>query len=250
MSYETANPASDWNTIIEPISSANTANSPTFPYCNGIQTESGHSFEMDDTTDRERIRIHHRSNTFIEMHPNGDEVHKIYGDGYEIVLKNKKVLVEGSCTVVVNGNAAVKVKGDSFTSIEGNCTQTVEGDCNISSKGDLSISASEKLRLSSSEDIEYYCKNFNITGSLFVRGDIRSEQTIYSQGNISTGSSLYSTIGIFTMGIICCGPQTTRAFSLLCGEICPPLLVGWIFADTNVGVGVIPECTLLLACSY
>jgi hypothetical protein len=47
---------------------------------------------MDDTPTRERIRLQHgKSLTFIEMHPNGDQVHKVFGDDYEITIKNKDI---------------------------------------------------------------------------------------------------------------------------------------------------------------
>ena len=67
----------------EPESAANTDYQPQYPYNQVMQTESGHFFEMDDTPTRERVRLNHRSGTFIELHPSGDEVHKVYGDGYE-----------------------------------------------------------------------------------------------------------------------------------------------------------------------
>jgi hypothetical protein len=61
-----------------------------YPYNDAKQTESGHLFEMDDTPTRERIRLQHgKSLTFIEMQPNGDQVHKVFGDDYEITIKNK-----------------------------------------------------------------------------------------------------------------------------------------------------------------
>ncbi len=72
----------------EPESAANTDYQPIYSYNNIQQTESGHSFEMDDTPTRERVRIQHRSGSFIEMHPNGDEVHKIVGKGYEIIASS------------------------------------------------------------------------------------------------------------------------------------------------------------------
>ena len=83
------------NSWTEPESAANTDYQPIYPYNNVQVTESGHSFEMDDTPTRERVRLQHRSGTFIEMHPNGDEVHKVYGNGYEITIKDKNVLIKG-----------------------------------------------------------------------------------------------------------------------------------------------------------
>ena len=60
----------------EPESAANTDYPPDYPYNQVMQSASGHLFEMDDSRGRERVRLTHRTGTFIEMHPNGDEVHK------------------------------------------------------------------------------------------------------------------------------------------------------------------------------
>lgn len=92
----------------EPESAANKDTPPQAPYNHVTATESGHSFEMDDTPKRERVRLQHRSGTFIEMHPNGDEVHKVYGDGYEITIKDKNVLIEGNCNITVNGPCTLR----------------------------------------------------------------------------------------------------------------------------------------------
>ena len=112
----------------EPESAANTDYQPIYPYNNIQQTEAGHSFEMDDTPTRERIRLQHRVGTFIEMHPNGDEVHKVYGDGYEITILNKNVLIKGNCNITIEGDSTLHVKGDSHTVVDGSVFQKVKGD--------------------------------------------------------------------------------------------------------------------------
>ena len=106
-----------WN---ETESAANTDYQPTYPYNNVTQTRSGHMFELDDTKGRERVRLQHRANTFIEMHPNGDEVHKIYGDGYEIILGGKNVQINGQCNISIAGACVVNITGDSIMNIDGN----------------------------------------------------------------------------------------------------------------------------------
>ena len=63
----------------QPESAANTDYQPVYPYNNIQQTEAGHKFEMDDTPGRERVSLEHRSGTFTEIQPNGDEVHKKIG---------------------------------------------------------------------------------------------------------------------------------------------------------------------------
>lgn len=53
------------------------ADAPADPYAavypnnNVYQTKSGHVIEIDDTEDAERIHIHHKSGSFIEIHPDG-----------------------------------------------------------------------------------------------------------------------------------------------------------------------------------
>ena len=111
----------------EPKSAANADNQPIYPYNNIQQTESGHTFELDDTPARERIRLQHRVGTFIEMHPNGDEVHKVYGDGYEITIKNKNVLIKGTCNITIEGDSNLHVLGDVMEKVDGSYTLDVTG---------------------------------------------------------------------------------------------------------------------------
>jgi hypothetical protein len=120
----------------EPESAANTDFPPIYPYNHVTQTESGHSFEMDDTPERERIRLQHRIGTFIEMHPNGDEVHKVYGDGYEITINNKNVLIKGACTIRIEGDANIQVMGDKNEQIMGDYNLDVGGNMLMRCRGD------------------------------------------------------------------------------------------------------------------
>ena len=137
----------------EPESAANSQYQPVFPYNNATQTPGGHSFELDDTPTRERVRLQHRSGTFIEMHPNGDEVHKVYGDGYEITISNKnmyvkgrlKIEVEGDCEIHVAGDLIEQIDGNVEQHIKGNYTQVVEGISSLSSQGDTILNAGGAL---------------------------------------------------------------------------------------------------------
>lgn len=133
--------------FFEPESAANTDYQPEYRYNHVKETPRGHMFEMDDTPGRERVRISHRANTFIEMHPNGDEVHKIFGDGYEIVVKDKNVLIKGTCNITIEGDCNMRVQGDMVQTIEGNLEQhikghykqTIEKTSTVQSQGDMLI---------------------------------------------------------------------------------------------------------------
>jgi hypothetical protein len=133
----------------EPESAANTASPPDYGHNNITATESGHTFEMDDSLGRERIRLSHRTGTFIEMHPNGDEVHKVYGNNYIITVKDNNVLIQGSCVVTIDGDSFLHIKGDKVEQVDGNYelyikgnhTQVVEKTSNITTKNDMKILA-------------------------------------------------------------------------------------------------------------
>jgi hypothetical protein len=133
----------------EPESQATVDNPPLYPYNNITQTESGHFFEMDDTPTRERVRLHHRSGTFTETHSDGTQVTKIVGDGYEIITKDKNVLIKGHCNITIEGDATMHVKGNKYERVDGdveqeirgNFTQIVKGKTKILSEDDMTIGA-------------------------------------------------------------------------------------------------------------
>ena len=174
----------------QPESAANTDYQPIYPYNNVTQTRSGHMFELDDTKGRERVRLQHRANTFIEMHPNGDFVHKVFGDGYEIIVKDKNVQIKGACNITVEGDAYLYVMGDKVEQIDGNLeqhikgnyTQVVEGVSNITSQGNMRIDAGSSLTGSltlSAGDV------VTLNADLSVSGEIVGDK-IFSNGRIDT----------------------------------------------------------------
>lgn len=95
-------------------------NEPTTPYAaeypfNHVkQTESGHIQEFDDTEGAERIHLRHKDGSFIEYHPGGDKVTKVYGDGFEIHLKDRNMLVKGDLNITVKGDAKILAQRNAY----------------------------------------------------------------------------------------------------------------------------------------
>ena len=180
----------------EPESPASAENPPIYPYNKIWQSESRHSIELDDTPGRERVRIQHRTGTFTEIHPNSDEVHKVFGDGYEIHLKNKNMLVKGVCNITIEGDSIVHTKGDKYERVDGDYILYVKGDYSVSVKRDLSIISSGNCNLGVNPTALGYMKfltgdNKIIKGDLVIEGAITCYSLLVEDplgfGRIDTG---------------------------------------------------------------
>jgi len=96
------------------------SNAPTrYPYNHVHESEIGHIHEVDDTPGGARLLQQHITGTFTEIHPVGDKVVKVVGNEYEIVIKDKSILIEGNLNLTVNGNKNELIKGDYVLEIEG-----------------------------------------------------------------------------------------------------------------------------------
>lgn len=96
-----------------------------YPFNHVYESESGHVKEYDDTANAERIREHHTSGTEYEIHPNGDRVVTVVGDGYRVVAGNDSVHVSGNVNLIIDGN----------------CTTRIEGNWDVDVTGEVSIDA-------------------------------------------------------------------------------------------------------------
>jgi hypothetical protein len=99
---------------------------PYNPECD--ECEWGHIEEWDSTPGAERyFRQHKTSQNFLEIHPDGKEVRKIYGPSFEINLASKHILIDGDYQVTIQGNKEERIKGDYMQVIDGDYSQVVTG---------------------------------------------------------------------------------------------------------------------------
>ena len=106
-----------------------------YPYNKVNETESGHYFSVDDTPGRERIVEFHRSGTYKEIWQDGDEVHRVVNDHYEVICKDDHLYIGGNAIVhVESGNVTINV-------VKGNANITVGGETNITSTGNITMTA-------------------------------------------------------------------------------------------------------------
>lgn len=198
------------NLWTEPESAANTANPPVYPYLNLTQTERGHSLQLDDTPSRERIRLQHGvTGNFIEMHPNGDEVHKVYGDSYEIIAGRKNVLIKGTCNITIEGDCNINVLGNKNEKIEGDYNLQVVGNMIARAAGSdgmtLISDSTMKIQSDSSATGAMYISagdHIYLASDLQVAGAV-SADTVAAESRINAGTGLYAGLqGVYSVGPI------------------------------------------------
>jgi hypothetical protein len=166
----------------EPESEASVENPPVYPYNNVTQTASGHTFELDDTRGRERIRLQHGGartggqGSFFEMQSTGDKVEKIVGKNYQIIAKDNNVLIKGVCNITIEGDSVVHVKGDKFERIDGDYIQEV--------RGKYTQNLKKKVTINSDEDMTIGAGKAG-TGVLSFTGDY-----VYLNSDLTVGGSI------------------------------------------------------------
>lgn len=222
-----------------------------YPFNHVTQTESGHFKEMDDSPGNERIRTQHRTGTYYEMMSDGTHVQKIMGNGFEIIVKDKNVLVHGNCSITVNGDASLHVLGDSYASIEGNMHLDVNGDSTITSVGDINVCSSGEVDITAGGlDGNIYLTGaggVHVKGDLTVSGDIIGESNIAATLNSTAGAKLFSNLGVETFGGINVGfaglpVVTPGVITAITSVIVPTAMIGSIIATTE-SVGTISSVT-------
>ena len=231
--------------ITEPESAANTSNPPEYPYNNVTRTNSGHSMEMDDTPEQERVRLQHRTGTFIEMHPDGSQVNHIFGEGFWITEDSGRVLIKGTCSIVVQGNAAIDcqkdlhlhVGGDMKTVVDGHYDLVVTKSINIIGNGDVDIMSNPL----GSGTITLATNDLFIEADVTVDGSVRAAQ-LTSQNDVVAGTGIHAGVvgstnpfaGISTLGGIAAGSPVSVPGMINCQYYggAPGIITGGIVIGT------------------
>jgi hypothetical protein len=232
----------------EPESAANTYYQPIYPYNNVQQTEAGHKFEMDDTPTRERVCLSHRTGTFIEMHPNGDEVHKVYGNGFTIIVSHNNVAIGGNCNIEIVGDCNMNVQKDMHVQVGGNYYLQVKGETNIRSVGDLDISGDADVRMSADENFGGAlflgaADHISIASDLNVGGAIHAD-VISAESRVTGKMGVYAGIdGFTTSGGVSAGFPSPASPVALPGQI-NALVSVFATASVTAAEGKFGLCTV------
>jgi len=245
----TTKPEKDYSWL-EPESEASEENPPVYPYNKATQTGSGHLFEMDDTKDRERIRLSHGgaktkgNGTFFEMHSDGDFVTKVIKDNYQIIAGRNNVLIKGVCNITIEGDSVVHVKGDKYERIDGDLiqeirgrfTQTVVGESVMQSLSEVSINSGNPTSLIPdgvinlrAGSLTYVDSDLQVAGSL--NADMVTAITKVNGGTQVTAGPLgfVSEAGGLAVGSVVALPMTVTAAV----SVNAPIISGTLVKDAT-----------------
>jgi len=89
--------------------------------------EDSHIVEFDVTPGQERISTIHRTGTYREITPTGDETSVIVGNDFQVVVKNQNVNVIGNCNLTIDTNCSTYIKGNWNIQVDGNIIKRVGG---------------------------------------------------------------------------------------------------------------------------
>lgn len=141
-----------------------------YPYNTVIET-ARHTIELDDTPYQERIMIHHKSGSFIQIDAIGTVTERAESDRYEINIGTKHES-SGSSVVTINGNAHVYVKG--------NKTEEIMGDYKLLVHGNHEVNVGQNLFQIAGTSLQARAANVKIeansdTLTLFGKKEIQFE---------------------------------------------------------------------------
>lgn len=118
-----------------------------YPFNKVNETESGHVMEFDDTPENERIHMYHRKGTYLEIDPNGSQVNRIVGDGYEIIDRNGYIFIGGTANITIAGTCNVLIQSDANVDISGNTTINMAGKADFNVAEDMQINVGGELKV-------------------------------------------------------------------------------------------------------
>jgi hypothetical protein len=136
------------NTLLQ-TSEPKSAYRTQYPYNTTYTTKSGHAIEIDDTPGHERIHIWHKSGSYEEIANGpaevsdskkfkGRRVKKTVDSDYEIVMKDKNILIKNNKSEEIGNDVNIEIGGNGIINIKGRVNISAN-EFNIKAPGGVNI---------------------------------------------------------------------------------------------------------------
>ena len=137
--------------------------------------------EWDQTPGKNRYHRFTPSGNYLEIGHEGDEVRKIYGDSFEIDLKDRTLLVKGDWNITVEGDKNELIEGDYNLQIMKDLNIDVRTDINMHCDGNrethvkeddrLRVEGDRRDRIAGKRDVSILTDDYVESPKITVRGD-------------------------------------------------------------------------------
>jgi len=108
-----------------------------YPYNQATVTRGGHEFHINDTPDKESLRIAHTKGSYVEIDKDGRTVVNSIGKAYYYMCDGFTTSVDGHHDLLVNGAMNVAVKGSVYEDTAGNRYMGVGGNLIVAIRDNL-----------------------------------------------------------------------------------------------------------------
>ena len=89
--------------------------------------EAAHIVEYDVTPGKERISTIHRTGTYKEVTPVGDNTEVIVGSNFKVIVKDNNVNIKGNCNLTIDADCTTYIKGNWDLQVDGNVVERIGG---------------------------------------------------------------------------------------------------------------------------
>lgn len=141
------------------------SDSTKYPSSQVLETESGHVVEMDDTVGNERIRVYHKTGSYIEIRPDGTFIQKSVNENSEShyihmssvnehVKKSVKTYIEENLDEIIKGYVHRHIEGELKEHVTGDITKDSDGNVTWNVGGAFTLNVSGKIDIDSGPEID------------------------------------------------------------------------------------------------
>ena len=217
-----------------------------YPQNTVYRTTSGHLVEFDNTKDKERINIAHKSGTWAEFHPDGSLVFGVQGKRYTVIVGDDAEHVKGKQDVVVDGDATLKstnYKND----VTADYTQVVSGNTmlttTVNKTETISGNKTETVTGVNTETVGTHIETVTATSTVTVTGastHTAAAATLAGLATASVTSPATTVIGTATLALT--APVTTIVVTG--GPFFPVVNTGTHPVDYITGIPILGSATV------
>jgi hypothetical protein len=140
-------------------------------------TESGHEMEWDDTPGKERVRIAHKTGSYIEWSADGRKV--------ESIKTHEHKYIQGGLTQTVEHNSDLKFNGNLRTSIGQDYHNEINGDYTQAIAMNLSMVVGKSAAIIIMDDLYIVCKNLTIDTAENMNFNVGGDFAVNATGNFN-----------------------------------------------------------------